>query len=115
MKTFIEFETIFNNDPIIIKNVEYSASNFNKLDGTIFDVHEHFGNENIITMGRLYWDEDKKILFARMWLESTELDYFDKEIFTGRIIPVNIRIAPDSVNGDSVKYNQERDFSGVYS
>ena len=82
MKTFIEFETIFDNDSIIIKDIEYSSSNFNKLDGSIFDVYEHFGNENIITVGRLYWDEDKNAPSSFMISDDCSKKYFSSVCFT---------------------------------
>lgn len=104
MKTFIEFETIFYSCSININGNFYSENELYKLDRYCFPVNKYFNkNENIITYAYLYWNNTVKKLYMRMWLKPEELDYFAKEIFSGTIIPVNIRICPDTVDDLSVK------------
>ncbi len=104
VKVFIEFEIIFYPCSINIEGVTYSENELYKLDKYCFSVHKYFNkNEDVITYGYLYWDKNIEKLYMRMWLKSDELDYFSKEIFTGIIIPVNIRICPDTVDDLSVK------------
>lgn len=103
MKTFIEFESVFPREEMTVDGVTYSVEDLPKLDGHAFDVHAHFGQENFITTGHLYWDQEKELVFMRMWLESTDLDFFDKEIFSGRIVPVNVKFTPDSVSSEVIK------------
>jgi hypothetical protein len=103
VKTFIEFEVVFAKEDMVVDGVHYSIDNLHALDGHAFDAYAHFGTANRVTTGHLYWDEEKELLFSRMWLESIDLDKFDKEIFSGRIVPVNVKFTPDRVSSEVVK------------
>lgn len=104
MKTFIEFESLLSKEPIVLDGVRYEVDDLYKLDGYSYDVYEGFNiNKEIVSRGFFYWNSEKSIMYTRIWLESIELDSFYKEIISGHMIPVNIRITPDNINSWSVK------------
>ena len=104
MKTYIELECGLAPGPIVAGGKEYSEDELHKLHRTYIPVNKYFDkNEDKVTNGYFYWNEERKLLFMRMWIKSDEVNFFENHIISGNLVPTNVRFTPDNIDDDSVK------------
>jgi hypothetical protein len=104
MKTFIGFECVFAMQDIKVGGILYKKNELYKLDGYCFPVHKYFiEEEEVVTMGKLYWNNCDNYLLMQMWLSPSDLNFFERYIISGSLVPCNVRLTPDTVQDDSVK------------
>lgn len=104
MKVFLQFEAVFPLEPIKINGQVYLENELNKLDGYSLPVHKYFSiNEEKISTGKLFWNEDIQKICMRFWLNANEVDFFEQYVISGALIPLNVRITPDTVQNKDVK------------
>lgn len=110
MKTFIQFESIFPLQPIEMNNKTYEVNELNLLHNYTIPVHKNFDkSQEKITTGFLFWNEHTNRLYFQMWINAQEVSYFEHEIISGRLVPMNIRFTPDNINDDEIK-NMSNDY-----
>jgi len=104
MKTFIQFEAIFPCQPIEMNGTWYNENELNKLHGYSFPVHKYFSaEEDVVSEGRLFWSGDLNKLYMRVWLSSSDVNFFEREIISGTLVPCNIRLTPDNIDDEDIK------------
>ncbi len=114
MKTYIELECALAPGPLLMGDMKYSEDEVHKLDGSYIPVNKYFNkNEDKITNGYFYWNEKEKIMHLKMWIRSDEVDFFEKHIISGNLIPVNVRFTPDDIDDESVKNLLEKDIDKI--
>ena len=111
MKAFLEFSCLFETSGIEIEGIQYNSSNVHELHNYEFPVHKYFDqSEDVVTIGRFIWENDS--LYMRMWLAIYDLDFFYKEIIAGSLVPINVRLSPDTVIDENVKIYRDEFVEG---
>jgi len=104
MKTYVELECALTPGPLSIGEVEYQEEELHKLHGSHIPVNKYFSKEEEkVTNGYFFWNDEEKLVFLRMWIRSDEVDFFEDQIISGNLIPINVRFTPDDINDESVK------------
>jgi hypothetical protein len=104
LKVFIQFSSVFSAKSITFEGQEYKEEEFSLLHQKTFPVYEKFDKtKKRVTVGRFQWLEETGYLYMHMWLKPEEVNYFEYEIITGQLVPMNIKIVTDNVSDDTIK------------
>jgi len=104
MKVFIQFEAIFPCQPVEMNGRLYSENELNKLHGYSFPVHKYLSSkEDVVSEGRLFWDDNSGKLYMRVWLSPDDVNFFERDILSGALVPSNIRLTPDTMKEEDIK------------
>lgn len=104
MKVFLQFESIFPYQPIEMDGKLYKENELNKLHGYSFPVHKYFNHEeDVVSEGKLFWNENLQKLSMRVWLSPEDINFFERSIISGTLVPSNVRLTPDNIRNEDVK------------
>ena len=98
MKVFLQFETIFPLTDIQVGGRTYNQTQLYELNGMQVPVHKYFDvREEKVTVGFLRWSDEARRLYMQMWLTPEDVNFFEKDILAGTLVPMNINLAPDTL------------------
>lgn len=106
MKIFIKFQSILSQDEFIFNNKKYSYNEYYQLDQKKLKINYGFDiNKEYCTDYKLIWKNNQ--LYGEMWLEPDDLNDFEEYIFSGKIIPVDIKLSSDNITKKQVNMIKE--------
>ena len=104
MKTFVQFSVVFPVAVVEFDGRTYGPDEHKLLHDIRVPVHKYFDRgEELLSVGRFVWSDQTGRLYLQFWLSVDECRHFERRIFSGEMVPMNIKFAFDTVSDESAK------------